>query len=383
MTDDRKGYPRQINDAYELLPLDAVKPHPRNPRRGDLDAIKASMDVNGFYGAIVANKRTGYILAGNHRWMAARMLELPEIPVLWVDVGEAEARRILAADNRTGDLGGYDDAVLASLLQGLQDDGGLLGTGYSGDDLDDLLSGLIDLDDDSDSSDEAPAPAIDKAKELQSKWKTARGQIWQVGAHRLMCGDCKDETDLTRLLNGATVGAVVTDPPYGINANRQTLGIGKREFHRGDSWDLEAPDPSPWLDLAPQVIIWGGNYFADRLPRSADWLVWHKKNDGRSFAEVELAWTNLGCNARHLAHHWSGEIKQHPTAKPLPVMEWCVGLTEGIVLDLFAGSGTTGIAAERCGRSSLLIDMDPVYLAVQLQRFADTGLTPSLVEDAP
>ena len=59
MTDDRKGYPRQINDAYELLPLDAVKPHPRNPRRGDLDAIKASMDVNGFYGAIVANKRTG------------------------------------------------------------------------------------------------------------------------------------------------------------------------------------------------------------------------------------------------------------------------------------------------------------------------------------
>jgi hypothetical protein len=150
MTDDRKGYPRQINDAYELLPLDAVKPHPRNPRRGDLDAIKASMDVNGFYGAIVANKRTGYILAGNHRWMAARMLELPEIPVLWVDVGEAEARRILATDNRTGDLGGYDDAVLASLLQGLQDDGGLLGTGYSGDDLDELLSGLIEDEEPSD-----------------------------------------------------------------------------------------------------------------------------------------------------------------------------------------------------------------------------------------
>ena len=69
MSDKGKGYPRQINDGYEVLPLDAVKPHPRNPRRGDLDAIKASVDVNGFYGAVVANKRTGYILAGNHRWI--------------------------------------------------------------------------------------------------------------------------------------------------------------------------------------------------------------------------------------------------------------------------------------------------------------------------
>ena len=135
-----QGYPRQINDGYEVLPLDAIKPHPRNPRRGDLDAIKASVDVNGFYGAIVANKRTGYILAGNHRYLAAKMLGLAEVPVVWVDVGDAEEKRILAADNRTGDLGGYDDAVLASLLQGLQDDGGLLGTGYDEDD----LSGLID-----------------------------------------------------------------------------------------------------------------------------------------------------------------------------------------------------------------------------------------------
>jgi hypothetical protein len=139
-----QGYPRQINDGYEVLPLDAIKPHPRNPRRGDLDAIKASVDVNGFYGAIVANKRTGYILAGNHRYLAAKMLGLAEVPVVWVDVGDAEEKRILAADNRTGDLGGYDDAVLASLLQGIQDDGGLLGTGYDEDDLGNMLGDLID-----------------------------------------------------------------------------------------------------------------------------------------------------------------------------------------------------------------------------------------------
>jgi hypothetical protein len=74
--------------------------------------------------------------------MAAKMLELPEIPVVWVDVGEAEEKRILAADNRTAELGGYDEAVLASLLQGIQDDGGLLGTGYAEDDLTDLIDAL-------------------------------------------------------------------------------------------------------------------------------------------------------------------------------------------------------------------------------------------------
>lgn len=327
MTDDRKGYPRQINDAYELLPLDAVKPHPRNPRRGDLDAIKASMDVNGFYGAIVANKRTGYILAGNHRWMAARMVELPEIPVLWVDVGEAEARRILAADNRTGDLGGYDDAVLASLLQGLQDDGGLLGTGYSSDDLDELLSGLIDLDDDSDSSDEAPAPAIDKAKELQSKWKTARGQIWQVGAHRLMCGDCRDEEDVKRLVDGVKINVAFTSPPY----------ASQRKYDEASGFKPIRPDDYvEWFDsvqaCVKQHLTDDGSWFVNIKEhcedgqrhlyvkdltiahvrrwrwRFVDELCWRNTRDG-----VPGGWSNRFKNAWEPVFHFaSNKIKFNP-----------------------------------------------------------------------
>ena len=131
-----------INDGYEVVPLDRLKLHPRNPRRGDVDRIAESMDVNGVYGAVVVQRSSGYVLAGNHRLRAARKLNLPSLPVLWVDVDDVEATRILLADNRTSDLGGYDDASLAELLQGLADDGGLLGTGYEEDDLAALLDGL-------------------------------------------------------------------------------------------------------------------------------------------------------------------------------------------------------------------------------------------------
>lgn len=136
------AYKRLINDGHDLVPVGDIKTHPRNPRRGDLAAVSESIRVNGFYGACVVNRRTKRILAGNHRYIAARDLGYTEVPVVWVDVGEPEEMRILAADNRTSDLGGYDDAVLASLLSALNEDVGLIGTGYQEDDLSSLLSSI-------------------------------------------------------------------------------------------------------------------------------------------------------------------------------------------------------------------------------------------------
>ena len=131
-----------INEAVELAPVDAVQPHPRNPRQGDVGAIHESIEANGFYGAVVAQRSTGFILAGNHRWQAARHAGATEVPVIWVDVDDDHALRILLADNRTNDLATYDDSALASLLQELADAGNLAGTGYDGDALDDLLADL-------------------------------------------------------------------------------------------------------------------------------------------------------------------------------------------------------------------------------------------------
>lgn len=131
-----------INQSTETVALDALRPHPRNPRQGDIGAIHESIRANGFYGQVVAQKSTGYILAGNHRWRAAAQAGATEIPVTWVDVDDDRALRILLADNRTNDLASYDDEALALLLKELADGAGLGGTGYDGDDLDHLLAGL-------------------------------------------------------------------------------------------------------------------------------------------------------------------------------------------------------------------------------------------------
>jgi site-specific DNA-methyltransferase (adenine-specific)/modification methylase len=186
-----------------------------------------------------------------------------------------------------------------------------------------------------------------------------------IGDATLYLGDCMDI--LPTLGN---VDAVITDPPYGINANKQTLGKGKKEFERGGNWDEKAPDVSIWLDIAEYCCFWGGNYFSDRLPPTNDWLIWHKLNDGRSFSECEMAWSNFGKQVRHLSHHWSGEEKMHPTMKPLPVMLWTIEKAGDInsILDPFMGSGTTGVAAIQLGRSFIGIEREPKYFDIACKR---------------
>ncbi len=125
-----------------MVGVESVRPHPKNPRQGDVGAICESIEANGFYGAIVAQRSTGFILAGNHRLMAAKAQGLTEIPCVWVDVDDDRALRILLADNRTNDLASYDDTVLAALLSDLANTSDLTGTGYDGDDLDQLIADL-------------------------------------------------------------------------------------------------------------------------------------------------------------------------------------------------------------------------------------------------
>lgn len=124
----------------EFVSPQALKAHPENPRKGDIGVIIESIEKNGWYGTIVAQRSTGYALAGNHRLLAAHALNLETIPVYWVDVDDTTARRIMLADNRSGDIATYDDAALAELLKQVQEaDGSLYGTGFDDDDLEALL----------------------------------------------------------------------------------------------------------------------------------------------------------------------------------------------------------------------------------------------------
>ena len=154
-------------------PVTDLELHPRNPRMGDIGAIVESIEANGFFGSLVAQTSTGYVLAGNHRLQAAIHAGLSRVPVHWIDVDDETALRILIADNRTSDLAMNDDAVLADLLREVAVlEEGLAGTGYDGEDLDRLLADIernnadLDLSDLGDVLNDGLTPA-----ERESAWR--------------------------------------------------------------------------------------------------------------------------------------------------------------------------------------------------------------------
>jgi len=351
----------------ELVNIDDLDLDPRNARKHDAKNLKAIADSLEQFGQrkpiVVWGKA---VVAGNGTMAAARTLGWTDIQVVYIpdDWSADQVKAYALADNRSAELAAWDEQVLASQLLELQEaefDIELLGFELPVDDLADVVE------------DELPEQVEPRSK---------LGDVWQLGRHRLMCGDSTDEQTRTKLLAGRNLDAVVTDPPYGINADKQKMGIGKQNFHRGD-WDNFIPKLDFLLALAPIQIIWGGNYFTDLLPANNDWLCWHKKNDGRSFSEFELAWTNLGKQTRLISHHWSGEEKKHITMKPSVVMDWCLNfLASGAtVFDAFAGSGSTLLAAERTNRTCYAVELDPKYVDVIIARWEKlTGQTAELIE---
>lgn len=121
-----------------MVAVGKLAPHPQNPRRGDVDLIGALIQENGFFGAVVAQRSTGHILAGNHRYLAFQAQGAEVIPTIWVDVDDERALKILLSDNRASDIGGYDSEALAALLSSLG--GEFEGTGYDTESLDKLLA---------------------------------------------------------------------------------------------------------------------------------------------------------------------------------------------------------------------------------------------------
>jgi DNA modification methylase len=340
-----------------------LRPDSRNARKHgkrNLATIRASLEQFGQQRAAVI-RSDGTVLAGNGMLEAARELGWTDLAVTVVPDGwsDEQARAYALADNRTGELAEWDVAVLDEHLVELE---------VAGLDIE-SLGFEPPKRDDSDDDDEVPV-------EVPADPVTVTGDLWQVGPHRIICGDSSDNATRMRLLGKMVPHATVTDPPYGINVNRMTLGTGKKAFARGGDWDSQRPDLSWVISAAQTCIIWGGNYFADELPVTNDWLCWHKKNDGLTFSEFELAWTNLGKNCRLLSHHWSGENKQHPTQKPMPVMTWCMSFLpeSAIVFDPFTGSGSTLVAAARTGRIGYGAELDPIYVDVTVARLeAETG----------
>lgn len=192
----------------------------------------------------------------------------------------------------------------------------------------------------------------------------------RIGDCRLILGDCLEVMPTLE-----PVDAVVTDPPYGIGEDggrfRDRKGGGHRVLGK-KSWDKSRPSPDVFREInsaSDSQIIWGGNYFADLLAPSKGWLYWDKLMGG-DFADGELAWTSLDRALRKftLCNKMCG--KQHPTQKPVALMEWCLGFLPDAetILDPFAGSGTTGVACVNMGRKFIGIEKDPDYFDIMCRR---------------
>ena len=179
---------------------------------------------------------------------------------------------------------------------------------------------------------------------------------------------------------------LLTDPPYGIAYDATHIKYLNGKNHGAADWDVEAYDPAPLLALGCRAIVWGGNCFASRLPDRPGWLSWVKiDRNGTKIrqAETEMAWTN--CVNRSQAFRYmcigagmEGETNrvnggtQHPTQKPVPLMQWCIGLVSDVesVLDPYCGSGTTGVACAQLGKAFTGIERERKYFDIACERIA-------------
>lgn len=205
-------------------------------------------------------------------------------------------------------------------------------------------------------------------------------------------GDC---LQYMKGLQDKVFDCLVTDPPYGIGAGSEAFrnGTAQNVFHTSE-WDNEIPSQEAFLEMqrvSKTVIIWGGNYFAHLLPPSRCWLVWDKKTGDNSYADCELAYTNIDGVVKKYSKSWVGAnakdtpIRLHPTQKPVSLITWILEnyTSEGnTVFDPYMGSGTVGVACVETGRLFTGCEISAEYFAIAEKRIKSAVRKPNFFTPA-
>jgi site-specific DNA-methyltransferase (adenine-specific) len=378
-------------DKNNLVSCDA-----KVPRIGTgslIGQIAASIKEFGFRNPILVDG-VG-IIAGHGRLLAAQKLNLDKVPTIdCSDMTESQKKAYIIADNKLAMNAGWDTAMLSIEMKDLEDEGfDLTLLGFDDKELNALLEpevteGLTDE---------------DAVPDVPEEPKTKLGDIYILGNHRLMCGDSTSIDAVDKLMNGQLADQLVTDPPYNIAYEG---GSKKREQIKNDEMaDEEFRQFLKDVYIAANAVMKAGAVFyiwhADTegynfrgAARDMGWkvrqtLIWNKDNS--AFGRSDYHWKHEPCLygwKDGAAHLWATDRKQttvieckrpsksdlHPTMKPVELMEYQIlNNTKGsdIVLDLFGGSGSTMIAAEKIGRKSCLMELDPKYCDVIVKRWED------------
>ena len=369
----------------QKIKIEKLIPALYNPRKdlqpGDpeYEKLKRSMQEFGYVEPIVWNKRTGNIVGGHQRYKILLDMGMQEVDCVVVDLDETKEKALNLALNKI--QGDWDYLKLKDVLQDL--DTGEFDielTGFDLGEIEDLMTQF-----------HVPGEIVeDDAPEPPEEPISKPGDLWILGRHRLLCGDATKKEDVERLMDGKKADMVFTDPPYGVNRDK---GFGgemafrggtgnkiKRRVYEGE-WDNETPPQEAFDNLlknSKEAIVWGGNFFTDKLPVSGFWLVWDKHQTMPTFGDCELAWTNIPRKSVKkydvVYNGLIGKEKErfHPTQKPVKLcVDVLSDLTEenALVLDLFGGSGSTLIACEQLNRTCYMMELDPIYCDVIIKRW--------------
>ena len=395
-------------DAVERRSTASLTPRAGNPRTHSPEQvaqITASIREWGWTVPILVDEAGG-IIAGHGRVLAAQRLGLAEVPVMVARGWSAEQIRIyVLADNKLALNAGWDEELLRIELGELRGLGADLGlTGFGELELDALLDhaneGATD-------PDEVPEPPADPVSRL--------GDVWICGDHRVLCGDATVLADVEKMLGGELADMCFTDPPYGVNYANSAEDM-QRGKHRPILNDNLGEDFGTFLrsaSVSMLAVTRGAIYVCmssselDTLRRAfreaggkwSTFVIWAKSNFTlgradyqRQYEPILYGWKegtdHYWCGARDQGDVWffdkPARNDLHPTMKPVALVERAIrnsSKSGDIVLDSFGGSGTTMIAAERCSRRARLLELDPKYVDVIVQRWqAFSGAKATLQE---
>jgi len=367
-----------------------IKTNPNNPRiirdekyKKLLKSIQEFPDMLNKRPIVAFTDKDGkyVVLGGNMRLKALKELKYKEVPIIVADEWTEEQKHEFLIKDNVG-FGEWDWDMLANEW-----------------DTEKLEDWGLDLPVDLSVEEELEAEEDDYEIPNEINTDIVIGDLFEIGEHRLLCGDSTDTNNLDLLLQNKKPELLLTDPPYGIDYGGMLKGKGdgkggadKNGWKSYDApdWDKSRPEQSVFnylFQITNNQIIWGGNYFADILPSSMGWLIWDKGQRGFSLADGEMAWTSFN-NALRIKEYARAkankEDRNHPTQKPIEILNWCFEYADRhskeeikLVLDTYLGSGSTMVAAHQLKRKCYGMELDPKYCQVIVDRMKK--LDPSLV----
>jgi DNA modification methylase len=382
----------------EDLELDAG--NPRKISDTELESLTRSIREFGLVDPILARRANRRVIGGHQRLLAARRLGMKTVPVIFLDLTAEQARLLNIALNQIG--AEWDPELLARMLADLKiADLDLTLTGFAEDELDKLLKSLDVREKREKAESFDVEAAIDAAR---AATRARRGELWALGEHRLYVGDATDASDVARLLGDVRPAMAFTDPPYNValgDHGGQQRGSKKRRiqndamspeewttFITGWSRNLVASvdgaiyccmSTKEWASVS-QALAEAGGHWSDTIVWKKDRFVMGRADYQRQYEPIWYGWRegvkHRWCGDRDQGDVWEiarpSESEMHPTTKPLPLVERAINNSSqpgDVVLDLFLGSGSTLIAAERTGRVCYGTELDPHYGSVVLARF--------------